>query len=551
MQATDSPRPRERDAPGPSVSEAPAGVSQLQLFESIPEAIMLRRRDDVLHFANAACLRVLGAADHTRIAGHRALDLVHPDERALIERRFADILKSGRPCPRLEARMVRFDGSVIDVEASVTPIADQLPDGLLIVLRDVTERRLLEQELRQAQKMEALGQLTGGVAHDFNNLLMVIIGNLEIASEHAAGVSGLERALGRATVAAEIGADLTQRLLTFARRQPLQPQSLDLNRLVHEMRDLLRRSLGEDIDVKIDPCADLWPTSVDRGQLENAIINLAVNARDAMPDGGTLAIETANIHLDSDYARRNPEVTSGDYVLLEIADTGTGMEPEVIERAFEPFFTTKEVGRGSGLGLSMIYGFAKQSDGHVKIFSAPGHGTSIWLCLPRAASAQVPTVASAEPRQLPRGEERILVVEDNDSVREVVVAQLADLGYQTVSAPDGPSALRLLAENAAVDLLFTDLVMPNGMSGRQLAAEVRSRAPNMRVLFTSGYAGDGGRAALDLDADIPLLRKPYKKKDLAERVREVLDAEPTGGNVVHVTDRGGVRRVRPAAGARE
>ncbi len=551
MQATDFPRTRERDAPGSSVSGAPAGVSQLQLFESIPEAIMLRRRDDVLHFANAACLRVLGTADHTRIAGHRALDLVHPDERSLVERRFADILRSGRPCPRLEARMVRFDGSIIDVEASVTPIEDQLPGGLLIVLRDVTERRILEQELRQAQKMEALGQLTGGVAHDFNNLLMVIIGNLEIASEHAAGVSGLDRALGRATVAAEIGADLTQRLLTFARRQPLQPQSLDLNRLVHEMRDLLRRSLGEDIDIDIDPCADLWPTSVDRGQLENAIINLAVNARDAMPDGGTLTIETANIHLDSDYARRNPEVTAGEYVLLEMTDTGTGMEPEVIERAFEPFFTTKEIGRGSGLGLSMIYGFAKQSGGHLKIFSAPGHGTSIWLCLPRAASAQVPTVAPAGPRQLPRGTERILVVEDNESVREVVVTQLADLGYQVASAPDGPSALRLLSENGAVDLLFTDLVMPNGMSGRQLAAEVRSRAPQIRVLFTSGYAGVSGRAALDVDADIPLLRKPYKKKDLAGRVREVLDAAPMAGNVVDVTDRGGIRLMRPAAAARE
>jgi len=537
MQATDPPRTHSGDAHAAQGGDQSAELSQLRLLDGIPEGVLVLHHDKVL-FANAACLRMLGTGDSERIVGRRWPDLVHAAERSLVRQQFADVLKSGRPCPRLETRLVRLNGSIADVDASITPMADQLADGLLILLRDITERKTLEQEFRQAQKMEALGQLTGGVAHDFNNLLMVITGNLEIASELAGRTPGLERALSRAMVAAEIGADLTQRLLTFARRQPLQPQPLDLNRLVHEMRDLLRRSLGEDIDIEIAACADLWSTNADRGQLENAIINLAVNARDAMPEGGTLTIETANIRLDADYARRNPGAVPGDYVLLEVTDTGSGMEAEVIERAFEPFFTTKEVGRGSGLGLSMIYGFAKQSGGNVKIFSAPGHGTSIWLCLPKAAPPELPVAAARGLLRLARGNERILVVEDNAAVREVVVTQLADLGYQVLSAPDGPSALRMLSQSEAVDLLFTDLVMPNGMSGRQLAEEIRRLRPAIRVLFTSGYPSFDGKLALEVESDTPLLRKPYKKRDLAERVRTALDEAPAGF-------RGDVRLLHP------
>jgi PAS domain S-box-containing protein len=511
------------DAPARRDSKAIGEVSQLRLFESIPEAILVHHAEGVL-FANAACLRMLGAGSFELIVGRPLLDRLHPADRQRIEHKFAEIARSRKPCPRVEARLLRFDGSTADVEASITPIEGRGPDELLVVLRDVTERKLLEQELRQAQKMEALGQLTGGVAHDFNNLLAVITGNLEIAGEHAAGVAGLERAVNRAMTAAEIAADLTQRLLAFARRQPLLPQLLDVNRLVQDMRDLLRRSLGAAIEIEIVACPDLWQTNVDRSQLENSIINLAVNARDAMPEGGRLTIETANIYLDSDYARRNPGVTPGQYVLLEVTDSGTGMKAEVADRAFEPFFTTKEVDEGSGLGLSMIYGFARQSGGHVKIFSAENHGTSVWLCLPRMEAPEAAAAPAAGPVQLPRGQERILVVEDNAAVREVVVTQLESLGYRVVAAEDGPAALSLLGDGAAFDLLFTDLVMPNGMSGRQLVEEVMRARPDVRVLFTSGYPSWAGKLLVEFGPEGPLLQKPYKKKQLAEKVREVLDA---------------------------
>jgi CheY-like chemotaxis protein len=305
------------------------------------------------------------------------------------------------------------------------------------------------------------------------------------------------------------------------------PHLIDINRLVQDMRDLLRRSLGADIEIEIVACPDLWQTNVDRSQLENSIINLAVNARDAMPEGGKLTIETANVYLDSDYARRNPGVTPGQYVLLEVSDTGTGMEADVADRAFEPFFTTKEVDEGSGLGLSMVYGFARQSGGHVKIFSAENHGTSVWLCLPRAETAEPAAVPVATPSQLPRGHETILAVEDNAAVREVVVTQLESLGYRVVPAEDGPAALRLLAEIADIDLLFTDLVMPNGLSGRHLAEEVVRLRPGTRVLFTSGYPSWAGKLVVEFGPEGPLLQKPYKKKQLAEKVREVLDA-PAG-----------------------
>ncbi len=332
--------------------------------------------------------------------------------------------------------------------------------------------------------------------------------------------------------AAEIAADLTQRLLAFARRRPLLPQLLDVNRLVQDMRDLLRRSLGADIEFEIVACPDLWQTNADRSQLKNSIINLAVNACDAMPEGGKLTIETANIYLDSDYARRNPSATPGQYVLLEVSDTGTGMEAEVADRAFEPFFTTEEVDERSGLGLSMIYGFARQSGGHVKMFSTENHGTSVWLCLPKAEAEETTAAPAATPSQLPRGHETILVVEDNAAVLEIVVTQLESLGYRVVAAEDGPAALGLLGATTGIDLLFTDLVMPNGLSGRQLAEEVVRSHPRIRVLFTSGYPSRAGKLAAEFGPDGPLLQKPYKKKQLAEKVREVLDAPagdlPTG-----------------------
>jgi len=384
------------------------------------------------------------------------------------------------------------------------------------------ERRKTEAQLRQSQKMEAVGKLTGGVAHDFNNLLQVIAGNLQLLQRD---LVGNERALNRlqtATRAVDRGAKLASQLLSFARRQPLQPLVVNVNKVVRGMDDLLRRTLGEEVELETSTRPDLWNTALDPNQFENVIINLAVNARDAMNGTGKLTIEVGNATLDEHYCRMHPEVLPGQYVLLAVSDTGSGMTPEVIERAFEPFFTTKPEGRGTGLGLSMVYGFVKQSGGHIKLYSELGHGTTIKLYMPRAVEAESMD-AKVEMGPIEGGTETILVVEDDAEVRTTVVEMVSELGYRVLKAVDAASALVILESGVPIELLFTDVVMPGPVRSPELARQAKALHPDIEVLFTSGYTENaivhGGR----LDAGVQLLSKPYSREELARKVRQLLN----------------------------
>ena len=383
-------------------------------------------------------------------------------------------------------------------------------------------RELAEQALRQSQKMEAVGQLTGGVAHDFNNLLTIIIGNIGIAKRGVVEARA-ERALANALSGAERAAQLTQRLLAFSRQQPLNPKTVDVNKLILSMSDLLTRSLGENVALETISGAGLWKVEADVSELESTLLNLALNARDAMPDGGKLTIETSNAYLDDEYCRRHNDLTPGQYVLIAVSDSGVGMSGETIERAFEPFFTTKETGKGTGLGLSQVYGFIKQSGGHVKIYSEPGEGTSIKLYLPRhdGEEAAAPQMESTDADQ-GRGE-TILVVEDDEGVRQYVSEILRDLNYQVIEAKDSTAALRLLDADKKFDLLLTDVVLP-GKNGRELADEVLRRNPSVKVIFMTGYSRNAIMHQGRLDRGAELISKPLIEGIVARKIRQVLDS---------------------------
>ncbi len=402
---------------------------------------------------------------------------------------------------------------------------------VLATLVDLTERRRheealkkSEEQLQQSQKMQAIGNLTGGMAHDFNNLLGVIVGNLDLAQpllEERRDAGDLVR---EALDAALRGADLTRRLLAFARRQPHRPRRVAIDELVAGTVKLLSRTLGENIEISVELADDLWPVTVDPAQLEAALVNLATNARDAMAAGGRLKVAAANRRLDADYASLHSEVTPGDYVRIEVSDTGTGMAPAILARIFEPFFTTKEVGKGTGLGLAMVFGFMKQSGGHVNVYSEPGAGSTFRLYLPRAAAAAA--VDAPEPDTAPARRaagETVLAVEDNAALRRLVVRQLAELGYRVIPAQNATEALALL-EHETVDLLFTDVVMPGDMDGFGLARHVLAHWPKIRVVLTSGFPEtriDGKLGVLT--ASTRLLSKPYRRTELARALRDALD----------------------------
>jgi PAS domain S-box-containing protein len=412
-------------------------------------------------------------------------------------------------------------------EVRLAPLDATLPGGPMVVLlaHDVTPRRLTEESLRQAQKMEAVGQLTGGMAHDFNNLLAIILGNLELLAEQLQDPA-LGNLVHEALAAVERGASLTHRLLAFARRQPLRSKRTDLNQLVAGLSDLLRRSLGETIALRTHLAEDLLPTVIDPGQFEAALLNLVVNARDAMPLGGQLSVETANYWLHEDAAHtRLYEVEPGQYVMLAVGDTGSGMAPDVRRHAFEPFFTTKVVGRGSGLGLSMVYGLVKQSGGFIHLDSAVGQGTTFRLYLPAAgADAGAAAETPAEPGRPRSGQPyTILVVEDEGAVRRMAVRMLASLGYQTVEAETAATALAVLEAAPQVAALFTDVVLPGPLSGVDLARHAVQRRPDLKVLFTSGYAEAHESRFGDRPAGSDLLDKPYRKAQLAEKLHALLD----------------------------
>ncbi|HEX5327049.1 MAG TPA: ATP-binding protein [Acetobacteraceae bacterium] len=405
--------------------------------------------------------------------------------------------------------------------------ADDLAEANRNLVAEIGQREQIEAALRQAQKMEAIGQLTGGVAHDFNNLLQVILGNLERLQRRTRDTDPQSARLAASAMrGADRAAILTHRLLAFSRRQPLAPRTLEANKLVAEMSELLSRTIGESIQMHTVLAGGLWLCFADANQLESALLNLAVNARDAMPGGGRLTIETANAHLDEAYARAaSDDISPGHYVMIAVTDTGTGMPAEVLAKAFEPFFTTKDIGQGTGLGLSQVYGFVRQSGGHVKIYSEPGQGTTVKLYLPRLVAAERPPVRSPERESIPSGDlsETILVVEDQDDVRALTGATLRDLGYDVIEAADGAAALRVIKRGATVRLLFTDIGLPGGLNGRELADEARRRRPDLAVLFTTGYARNAIVHHGRLDPGVEFLGKPFSELELARKVRDVLD----------------------------
>ncbi|GAB6842936.1 signal transduction histidine kinase/CheY-like chemotaxis protein [Methylorubrum rhodinum] len=450
-----------------------------------------------------------------------------------------DQIRHGSRNPREAITYERQGGDGHHLEIRRTPMPD---GGFVLTVSDMTKRAQAEAVLREAQKMQAIGQLTGGIAHDFNNLLQVILGNLEFVRAKLDGDAKLQHRIERASWAAQRGATLTGQLLAFARKQPLAPAAIDLAATMPDLVPLLRRTLGEHMEVRYVETAGLWPAMADPAQLESAVLNLALNARDAMPGGGRLTIELGNKVLDEEYARHHAEVVPGDYAMVAVSDTGHGMTPEVMKRVFEPFFTTKPDGKGTGLGLAMVFGFVKQSGGHVKIYSEPGEGTTVKLYLPRAVgAAAAPGQRSGAPVELPRGSATVLVVEDEPAVREIACAILSDLGYRVLEAADGEEALRVFGANAtSVELLLTDVVLPGKVRGRELAERVQAIRPEVRVVFMSGYTENSIVHHGRLDDGVHLIGKPFKREQLARKVAETLGTDP-----VPVAETGNVVALRP------
>ena len=389
--------------------------------------------------------------------------------------------------------------------------------------RLLDEKNVADLQLRQAQKMEAVGQLTGGVAHDLNNILTVITGTIEILAEAVADQPEMVAIAKMIDEAAARGADLTQRLLAFARKQPLQPREVDVNKLVMDAANLLRPTLGEHVELQMTLAGDASRSLIDPGQLTNAILNLALNARDAMAGGGKLTIETGNAVLDENYASKNIDVVAGEYVMIAVTDSGHGIPAGILDQVFEPFFTTKDIDKGSGLGLSMVYGFVKQSRGHIKIYSEEGHGTTVRIYLPPAVGI-APSVEEISVISIEGGDETILVVEDDHLVRAFVLGQIRSLGYLTLEAINAAEALVVIDGAQKIDLLFTDMIMPGAMNGRQLADAALQRRTSLKVLFTSGYSNEAIIHHGHLDAGVLLLAKPYRKSDLARMIRAALAA---------------------------
>ena len=417
----------------------------------------------------------------------------------------------------------RKDGTLVDISFDAAPMyEDGKVKAVAYALTDITERNKLEQQLRQSQKMDAIGQLTGGVAHDFNNVLAVVTGTIDILAAGVADRPELATIAKLISEAADRGAELTARLLAFARRQPLHPRETDIGKAAMEAAVLLRPTMGDQLEIEWQLSKSAWPALVDPAQLITAILNLAVNARDAMPDGGKLTIETGNAILDEDYANAHSEVRAGEYVMVAVSDTGPGIPPAIREKVFEPFFTTKDVGKGTGLGLSMVYGFVKQSGGHIKLYSEVGHGTTFKIYLPRAGDRAGDITDPPAETLLVGGHETILVVEDDPVVRNSVMVQLASLGYQTITAENALQALGIIDSGVPFDLLLTDVIMPGAMNGRRLAEEASKRRTDLRVLFTSGYTESAVVHHGRLDPGVLLLPKPYRTADLARMIRQAL-----------------------------
>jgi len=492
------------------------------LIDASPYAIVCIDSKSRVILWNAAAEKMFGYSA-AEVMGY-PYPLVLPGEQEEFNDRLRR-LSSGEVLRNLASHRRHRDGTAIDTSSSASAFYDAAGNllGIMFAIEDTRERSAVQDQLRQAQKMEAIGQLTGGLAHDFNNLLGVILGNLDLLAEKFE-TRCEEKELTEAAIQAALrGAELIRQLLAYARRQPLAPKLTQLAPLLESAAKLLRRSIGESITLELQILEGIWPVRVDVSQLDSSLLNLAVNARDAMPNGGRLIIEATNVCIDKHALELNQEATPGDYVLLAVSDTGSGMSAEVLARVFEPFYTTKG-NRGSGLGLSMVHGFIKQSGGYSKIYSEPGKGTTIRIYLPRALDGEV-SEADTLHAGMPTGDQEIiLVVEDNAGIRDLAVRHLESLGYRTIQAADGVSALAIIKSGALIDLLFTDVVMPGGLDGRALAVEARQLRPELKILFTSGFTAAAASAAIEDKFGSNLLSKPYRKSDLARRIKAMLDA---------------------------
>jgi PAS domain S-box-containing protein len=538
-----------------------------ELIDAAPDAIVVIDRSGRIVLINAQTERLLGYGRQELLG--QTIEILVPERlrggHVGLRNAFIDS-PSVRPMgSALDLHARHRDGHEIPVEISLSPL--HTAEGMLFsaAIRDTTERRRIQEALRQArdelelrvrertaeleqayralqaeisdrakaegalrqaQKMEAVGQLTGGIAHDFNNLLTVVMGNLQILAAHLRADAFAGELVQAALKATKRGSDLNRTLLAFSRKQRLAPVAVDFNEMIGNIGGMLRRVLGEQVTINSLPAADLPRAIADPAQLETALLNLAVNARDAMPDGGVLTIETGAVVLDAHYAATEVDVKPGHYVMLAVSDTGCGMSPEVVARACEPFFTTKEVGKGSGLGLAMVYGFVKQSAGHVKIYSEPEVGTTVKLFLPEVAATTPIGEAEAAPLAAtpsPSGSETLLIVEDEEDVRQIACRVLAGLGYRILQAGDGKAALALVDSDVSIDLLFTDVVLPGGMNGPEIARRALARRPGLKVLYTSGYTGNAIQQLDALATPVRLITKPYPIDELAQTVRALLD----------------------------
>ncbi len=491
-----------------------------RIFETSQDLILVTDTKGTFVQVSPSSMTILGLRPEDMI-GHSAMEFIYPDDLESTRQEMRSA-RRGRLMRNFETRYVHKDGHAVNLSWMGTwsdPVRRHFFVG-----RDLTEKQAAEAQFRQAQKMDAVGQLTGGVAHDFNNILTVItgtIGILEDALAHDPQLSAIAKMIDDA---AERGASLTKHLLAFARRQPLQPREVDVNALVFETIKLLRPTLGEQIQINPLLAEDASPALVDPNQLTTAILNLSINARDAMPSGGKLVMETGNVYLDEDYAAMNRDVVVGNYVMIAVSDTGTGIPAANLERVFDPFFTTKEVGKGTGLGLSMVFGFVKQSNGHIKIYSEEGHGTTVKIYLPCATGLPDTSMESQATTSIAVGNETILVVEDDALVRRYVITQIESLGYKTLEASRASEALEIIDNPNHLDLLFTDVIMPGSMNGRQLVDEALVRRPGLKTLFTSGYTENAIVHHGRLDTGVLLLAKPYRKSDLARMIRLALES---------------------------
>ncbi|MBT5108843.1 MAG: PAS domain-containing protein [Rhodospirillaceae bacterium] len=492
------------------------------ILDAAPATIAFRNLKNQFVFMNEQMATLIGGQledfvgkTSTEIRGVIAGETVEAMAASVLETKQPIIDREFFP-PRNPEKFARY---------SVVPVFENgdILLGTVAIGQDITEHKALEDRLRQSQKMEAVGQLTSGVAHDFNNLLLIMLGNAELLGAKIPVDEISQQPVAQIKDAVDRASSLTQRLLAFSRQQTLSPVAADVAKLIGGIEDMLRRTLGETITISLGLASDLWSATIDSHQFESALVNLAINARDAMPEGGALTIETENVVFDKAYARRHEEVTPGDYVKVSVHDTGAGMSREVLNKVFEPFFTTKDVGEGSGLGLSMVYGFVKQSNGHITIDSEIGHGATINIYVPRAQETAAIDEAMVNLPEIRHGKERILVVEDDENVRLVPVSILRDQGYEVIEAMDGEEAMAHITKGESFDLLFTDVLLPGGMNGVEIAKEIKRIQPGIKVLYTTGYAENTILREAQLNPDEFVLPKPYMRTELLDKIRVALD----------------------------